>query len=220
MGASLVAQWLRIHLQCRRLRFSPWVRKIPYRRAWQPTPVLLPGEPHGQKRLADYSPLCHKDSDSAIATEHTHAGTAIGEAMWSTSMVGHHWVSNTVEKWGPVPQAVNMDPPILLLGRAVLKVNIKYRRGGKRVLYKPQWIRSLALPLWSMGTHSCATSIWFLRGSLPWTAMPTKWLHWDICVSSSSEKTLIITYMTPQIVESVSNTCILNRGYITVNISS
>ena len=90
MGASLVAQWLRIHLQCRRLRFSPWVRKIPYRRAWQPTPVLLPGEPHGQKRLADYSPLCHKDSDSAIATEHTHAGTAIGEAMWSTSMVGHH----------------------------------------------------------------------------------------------------------------------------------
>ena len=30
--------------QCRRHRFSPWVRKIPWRWAWQPTPVFLPGE--------------------------------------------------------------------------------------------------------------------------------------------------------------------------------
>ena len=36
--------------QCRRykrLRFDPWVGKIPWRRAWQPTPVFLPGESHG-----------------------------------------------------------------------------------------------------------------------------------------------------------------------------
>ena len=31
--------------------FSPWVRKIPWRRAWQPTPVFLPGESHGQRSL-------------------------------------------------------------------------------------------------------------------------------------------------------------------------
>ena len=42
--------WLsskRIHLQCRRCRrhgFDPWVGKIPWRRKWQPTPVLLPGK--------------------------------------------------------------------------------------------------------------------------------------------------------------------------------
>ena len=30
--------------QCRRLGFNPWFRKIPWRRAWQPTPVFLPGE--------------------------------------------------------------------------------------------------------------------------------------------------------------------------------
>ena len=41
--ASLVAQW-RICLQCRRPRFHPWVRKIPWNRKWQPTPVFLPGE--------------------------------------------------------------------------------------------------------------------------------------------------------------------------------
>ena len=36
--------------KCRRQRrpgFHPWVRKIPWRRAWQPTPVFLPGESHG-----------------------------------------------------------------------------------------------------------------------------------------------------------------------------
>ena len=38
-----------------RLRFDPWVRKIPWRRAWLPTPVLLPGESHGQRSLEGYS---------------------------------------------------------------------------------------------------------------------------------------------------------------------
>jgi len=49
--------------QCRRCGFDPWVRKIPWRRAWQPTPVFLPGKFHGQRNLADYSPLGHKESD-------------------------------------------------------------------------------------------------------------------------------------------------------------
>ena len=39
--------------------------KIPWRRAWQPTPVLLPGESHGQRSLAGYSPWGHKGSDAA-----------------------------------------------------------------------------------------------------------------------------------------------------------
>ena len=38
----------RICLQCRRPRFNPWVRKIPWRRKWQPTPVFLPRLFHGQ----------------------------------------------------------------------------------------------------------------------------------------------------------------------------
>ena len=42
---------------------DPWVRKIPWRRAWQTTPVLLPGESHGQKSLAGYSPWGHKELD-------------------------------------------------------------------------------------------------------------------------------------------------------------
>ena len=45
--------------QCRRrkkLVFDPWVRKRPWRRKWQPTPVSLPGTFHGQRSLAGYSP--------------------------------------------------------------------------------------------------------------------------------------------------------------------
>ena len=55
----------------KRLRFSPWVRKIPWRRAWQPTLVLLPGESHGQRSLVGYSPWGLKELDMTEATEHT-----------------------------------------------------------------------------------------------------------------------------------------------------
>ena len=48
----------------------PGVGKIPGRRAWQPTPVLLPGESHGQGSLVSYSPWDRKESDMTEATEH------------------------------------------------------------------------------------------------------------------------------------------------------
>ena len=41
-------RWQRIHLQCRRPGFDPWVGKVPWRKEWQPTPVFLPGESHGR----------------------------------------------------------------------------------------------------------------------------------------------------------------------------
>ena len=37
-------------------RFSPWVRKIPWRRKWQPTPVFLYGKSQGQRSLVGHSP--------------------------------------------------------------------------------------------------------------------------------------------------------------------
>ena len=46
--------------RCKRPGFNPWVGKIPWRRTWQPTPVFLPGESHGQKSLVGYSPWGHK----------------------------------------------------------------------------------------------------------------------------------------------------------------
>ena len=49
--------------------FSPWVRKTPWSRKWQPTPVFLPGKSHGQRSLVGYSPWGHKESDT---TERLH----------------------------------------------------------------------------------------------------------------------------------------------------
>ena len=48
-------RWERIGLQCGRPGFSPWLGKIPWRRAWHPTPVFLPGESHRQRNLAGYT---------------------------------------------------------------------------------------------------------------------------------------------------------------------
>ena len=62
--------------QFRRCRLDPWVRKIPWRRKWQPTPVCLPGKSHGQRELVGYSPRGYKESDmTAHARAHTHTHT-------------------------------------------------------------------------------------------------------------------------------------------------
>ena len=69
--ASPVAQWWRIHLICRslrRFRLDSWVGKSPWRRTWQPTPVFLPGESHGQRRLVGYRPWGPKESDVTEVT--------------------------------------------------------------------------------------------------------------------------------------------------------
>ena len=65
-GAGTLPCWLRresVCLQYGRPGFDPWVRKILWRRKWQPTPVPLPGKFHGQRRLVCYSPWGHKESD-------------------------------------------------------------------------------------------------------------------------------------------------------------
>ena len=63
-GKELTCQWRRR----KRRGFDPWVGKIPWRRALQPTPVFLPGESHGQRSLAGYSPWDHRESDMTEVT--------------------------------------------------------------------------------------------------------------------------------------------------------
>jgi len=52
--------------QCRRHKrcgFNHWIKTIPWRRTWQPTPVLLPGKLNEQRSLAGYSPWGQKESE-------------------------------------------------------------------------------------------------------------------------------------------------------------
>ena len=57
-----MAQRLKCLPECRRPGFDSWVGEILWRRKWQPTPVFLPGESHGQRSLAGYSPPGSKES--------------------------------------------------------------------------------------------------------------------------------------------------------------
>ena len=73
--------------QCRRHkrhRFNPWVRKIPWRRKWQPIPIFLPGKSHGQRIWAGCRPQGHKKSDTTKETQHTHPGIII---IWPNCLV-------------------------------------------------------------------------------------------------------------------------------------
>ena len=54
---------------------NPRVRKIPWRRAWQLTPVVLPGEAHRQRSLEGYSPWGHIELDMTEVIEHTRQWT-------------------------------------------------------------------------------------------------------------------------------------------------
>ena len=73
--------------QCRRhnrLGFVLWVRKIPWSRKWQPTPVFLPGKFHRQKSLVGFRPWDHKELDTTEHT-HTHVGWTYRLAYWVKS---------------------------------------------------------------------------------------------------------------------------------------
>ena len=48
----------------KRRRFDPWVKKTPWRRKWQPTPVFLPEKPHGQRSLEGFSPRGRRELDT------------------------------------------------------------------------------------------------------------------------------------------------------------
>ena len=63
LGTSAWCSCKEFACQCRRHRrcgFNPWVRKILWRRKWQPMPVFMPGKSHGQRSLVGYSPWDHK----------------------------------------------------------------------------------------------------------------------------------------------------------------
>ena len=60
--------------------FNPWVAKIPWRRKWHPTPVLLPGKSHGQRSLVGYSPWGCKESDMTERLQF-HQGGEAGPAV-------------------------------------------------------------------------------------------------------------------------------------------
>ena len=79
--------------QCKGHGFDPCVGKTPCRRAWQPTPVFLPGESHGQRSLVGYSPWgCKKQPTPVFLPEGSQGqGSLVGCRLWGRT------VSDTTE---------------------------------------------------------------------------------------------------------------------------
>ena len=78
-GRESTCQW-------RRHGFNPWVRKILWRKKWQPTPVFLPGKSHGQRSLVGYSPWGCKESDTTKQLSmHTHKHRPRDHTKWRKS---------------------------------------------------------------------------------------------------------------------------------------
>ena len=76
-------------LQCGRPGFDPWVGKIPWRRKWQPTPVLLPRKFLGWRSLVGCSPWGRKES---VTTERLHLLMDDVNLQRAWILIWHNWI--------------------------------------------------------------------------------------------------------------------------------
>ena len=87
-----MVQWFKkkkSSFHCRRCRFSPQVRKSPWRWKCQPTPGFLPGESQGQKSLVGYSPRGHHELDMTEQLTHTHKDVLVSPTKHWEGHKGH-----------------------------------------------------------------------------------------------------------------------------------
>ena len=105
-------------------KFNPWVRKIPWRRAWQHTPVFLSGELHGQRSLEGYSQWVCKESDMN---------------KWLTLLLSLQlqmptWLSMLVKKPGLCKNLKANPPGTLLQARPIQAVGGTFMQSSKYLL--------------------------------------------------------------------------------------
>ena len=143
--------------QCRS-RFDPWVRKIPWRRNWQPTPVFLSGRFHGQKSLVGYSPGLQSQTQLSYKT------TARGQGNESQALAFFFLLL----KPDPVNKGVEGSHVVRSIGdwldfsHLESSLICKYILINKRVLIRfPTWIRKC-------GLSSCLSLVIYVVPSTVW----------------------------------------------------
>ena len=117
-------------MQCGRPRFDPSVGKIPWRRNWQPTPVLLLGDSQGWRSLAGYSSLGCKESDTTeqLTHTHTHTHTAASQAPLSSTVSWSLLKTMSIESVMPSNHLIlccplHIPPSIVLIIRVFSNVS-------------------------------------------------------------------------------------------------
>ena len=88
-GTSLVVQVVKDLPTKRETRFSPWVEKIPWRREWLPTSILLPGESQGQRIKTFFIKLRIKELICA-----DYIGLCLVQSRWLTAVHCNYYYSN------------------------------------------------------------------------------------------------------------------------------
>ena len=88
---SLLAQTVKNPPQCGRSGFDPWVGKIPWRRAWPPPPVFLPGESPWTEEPVGYSSRGQKEPDT---TERLSTAQKLSRGLWEAAHRERHSPQN------------------------------------------------------------------------------------------------------------------------------
>ena len=100
--------------------FDPWGGKIPWRGKWQPTPVFLPGESHGQRSLVGYSSWGPKESDTI---GHIRTGFLYTWCLRTTGLKAHEWllwISGVPQPWPLAAKTYRVTFDFLLRKRLYL----------------------------------------------------------------------------------------------------
>ena len=113
--------------RCKRPGFHLWVRKIPWRKKWQPTPIFLSGKPHGERSLAGYSPWHHKRVGHDLVTKQQQGDRRGQGSLVCCSPWDHKELDTT--------QQLNKKKTVLkAIGQQLLK-SIPWRRHGNPLQY-------------------------------------------------------------------------------------
>ena len=110
--------------QCWRCGFNSWVRKIPQRRIWQPTPLFLTRKFHGQRSRAGYGPWDHKSQTRLTAYIHTYTQGGISGDIFGVTNVaqqssGSREMVIVARRGGDTTSSVATDAAYLRMYRTV-----------------------------------------------------------------------------------------------------
>ena len=154
--ASQVAQMVKNPPAMQETWVCSWVGKMLWRRAWQPTPVLLPAEPHGQRRLVGYSRWCHRAGHDWVTKHSTHSlKTAVDEFQASRGSSGDQACQNSPrrEKQGQDPAIVHPDCQSKQLWKDIL---VPYCKLTNLMEIKAHSKEQIFFPALCFGEHSPA----------------------------------------------------------------
>ena len=127
----------------KRCGFDPWVRKIPWRRKWQPTPVFLPGESHEKRNLGGYSPVQFRSVTQSCPTlcdpmDCSMLGFPVHHQLPELAQTHVHWVDNAI-------QPSILCRPLLFLPSIFLSIRVFSNESVLPIRWPKYWSFSFSI---------------------------------------------------------------------------